>query len=57
MNAITPMVDQTVGTPAITDIKHFVLAIDPVTGEEVRIEVVPNGEFSQEDEVVEPTIH
>ncbi len=54
MNAI---IDTAVdSTPAISDIKHFVIAIDPETGEEIRIEVQPNGEFSQEAEEA-PTLH
>ncbi len=46
--------------PIVEAGKHYVLAIDPVTGEEVKVELTPIGEFSQEkedDAEVAVTIH
>lgn len=54
------VITQTTPTPEGTvEVRHFVLAIDPETGEEIKIEVFPTGEVSQEkeDEDVPPTIH
>lgn len=63
MNAITTVADPIVEAGSISDTraegaKHYVLAIDPTTGEEIKIEVLPiEGEFSQEVEGDEVTIH
>jgi hypothetical protein len=35
---------------AITDVKHFIIDVDPETGEEIRIPVEATGEFSQDAE-------
>lgn len=41
----------------VTDVKHFAIAVDPVTGEEVRVEIQPVDEFSQDAETEEVTVH
>lgn len=53
------MTDQTPATEsAITDVKHYVLALDK-DGNEVKVEINEDGTFAQDvdTEVEDPTVH